>query len=240
MRLVSDDSTGEAFAGCANRIVKTTAFSKTTEDPMTKEQIRADINALPENYKTADVDKLISKYVREKANVSCLRPYILEEQDLHRIYFYVSLKQMKKMDDRVAFINDNLLFTDWWHTDQLIKFVADMDFSTALELAREYTIHSDPFIRRWGYVMFISRLCRGHADEILPLCHNDDEYYVQMAEAWLIAELVVYEPGAVYNWLPGSNLSYTINGKAIQKICDSFRISDEWKEKFKGLRAGLK
>ena len=31
-----------------------------------------------------------------------------------------------------------------------------------------------------------------------------------------------------------------MNGKAIQKICDSFRISDEWKRKFKDLRPELR
>ena len=71
---------------------------------MTKEQIQADLDALPANYKTPDVDRLISRYVREKADVSCLRPYILSEQQFHRIYFYVSLKQMKDVNDRVAFI----------------------------------------------------------------------------------------------------------------------------------------
>ena len=207
---------------------------------MTKEEIRADVNALPENYKTADVDRLISKYVHEKADVTCLRPYILAEQDLHRIYFYVSLKQIKNVDDRIAFINDNLLFTDWWHTDQLIKFVADLPFNNALILMQTYISSEDPFIRRWGYVMFISKLCRGHADRLLPFFHDDPEYYVQMGEAWLIAELAVFEPEKVYEWFPGNGMSYTINGKAIQKICDSYRISDEWKEKFKGLRAGMK
>lgn len=207
---------------------------------MTKDQIRADINALPQNYKTADMDKLISRYVREKADVSCLRPYILTEQDFHRLYFYVSLKQMKSVDDRAAFIHSNLLFTNWWHTDQLIKFVADMDFDKALALARDYVINPDPFIRRWGYVMFISKLCRGHVGEILPLFHDDSEYYVQMGEAWLIAELSVYEPETICNWFTENGLSYNINGKAIQKICDSYRISDEWKARFKELRVRLK
>ena len=98
----------------------------------------------------------------------------------------------------------------------------------------------DPFIRRWGYVMFISSLGQGQAEELLPLMANHDHYYVQMAEAWLIAELAVYEPDAVYAWMPGNNLSYKINGKAVQKICDSYRITNDWKDRFKALRPILK
>ena len=70
--------------------------------------------------------------------------------------------------------------------------------------------------------------------------HDDEHYYVQMAEAWLIAELAVHEPEAVCVWFQKNDLKYNINGKAIQKICDSFRISDEWKAEYKKLRLELR
>ena len=212
----------------------------TTSVKPTKEQIQKDLDALPEHYKTGDVDRLIRLLVNQKADVSALRPYILSEQQFHRIYFYVTLDQIMNVDERMSFIHENLLFSDWWHTDQLIHYVADLDFDTALRYAREY-IHDDaPFIRRWGYVLFISRLCKGHAAELLPLMHDDDAYYVQMAEAWLIAELAIYEPEAVWEWFRENDLKYKINGKAIQKICDSYRIPEDWKRRYKELRPALR
>lgn len=207
---------------------------------LTRELVQKDLDALPEHYKTEDVDRLIRQYVKQKADVSVLRPYILTEQQFHRIYYYVSLDQIKSVDQRMAFIHENLLFSDWWHTDQIISYVADLEFDTALHYAKDYIHSEDPFIRRWGYVLFISRLCNGRAAQLLPLMHDDEEYYVQMAEAWLIAELAVYEPETVRNWLSQNDLKYNINGKAIQKICDSFRITDEWKEEFKKLRPELR
>ena len=207
---------------------------------MTKEQVQKDLDALPEHYKTGDLDRLIGRYVKAKADVSALRPYILTEQQFHRLYFYVSLEQLKTVEERMAFIHNNLLFSDWWHTDQLIGYVSDLDFDVALQYAAGYVHSEDPFIRRWGYVLFISKLCKGHASQLLPLTHDDGHYSVQMAQAWLIAELAVYEPEAVYRWFAENDLKYNINGKAIQKICDSFRISDEWKEKYKQLRPELR
>ena len=207
---------------------------------LTKEQVQKDLDSLPEHYKTADVDRLIRQYVKQKADVSTLRPYILDEQQFHRIYYYVSLNQIKNVNQRMTFIHENLLFSDWWHTDQIISYVADLDFDTALHYAMDYIHSEDPFIRRWGYVLFISRLCKGRAKQLLPLMHDDDHYYVQMDEAWLIAELAVHEPEAVYQWFNKNNLKYNINGKAIQKICDSFRITDDWKEEFKKLRPELR
>ena len=207
---------------------------------LTKEQVQKDLDSLPEHYKTADVDRLIRQYVKQKADVSALRPYILDEQQFHRIYYYVSLNQIKNVNQRMTFIHENLLFSDWWHTDQIISYVADLDFDTALHYANGYIRSEDPFIRRWGYVMFISKLCKGHIAEILLLMHDDEEYYVQMAEAWLIAELAVHEPEAVHHWFRQNTLKYNINGKAIQKIYDSFRIPDEWKAEFKRLRLELR
>ncbi len=205
-----------------------------------KEMVLRDIEALPSNYKTKDIDNLISKYVKESADVSDLRDAVLVEQRFHRIYYYVSLKQIKEPLKRFQFIHKNLFFSDWWHTDELISFVSKVDFDTAYSYAKKYVRSKDPYIRRWGYVLFISKLCRGKAAELLALMKDDKVYTVQMAEAWLIAELAVFEPKVVYKWFQGNGLKYNINGKAIKKISDSFRISDEWKEKYKSLREGLK
>ena len=207
---------------------------------LTKEQVQKDLNNLPEHYKTADIDRLIRQYGKQNADVSALRPYILTQQQFHRIYYYVNLNRIKAVEQRMVFIHENLLFSDWWHTDQIISYVADLNFDTALQYAKGYIRDTDPFIRRWGYVLFISSLCKGHAAQLLPLMHDDEAYYVQMAQAWLIAELAVHEPEAVYQWLSQNGLKYNINGKAIQKICDSFRITSEWKERFKELRPELR
>lgn len=210
---------------------------------LTKDSVLADIAALPDGYKTADVDRLIKKYVSDKADVGELREYILDEQVLHRIYYFVALKQMKDVYRRMEFIHRNLLFSDWWHTDQLIKFVKEIDFETAFAHAREYVKSNDPYVRRWGYVMFISELCRNEENlgKILTLLKNDEHYTNQMAEGWLICELAVFFPEEMLDWFKSENkLSYRINSKAIQKICDSYRIADDVKERFKALREFLR
>ena len=207
---------------------------------LTKDAVLADLALLPENYKTGDVDRLIRTYVARKSDSAPLREHILKDQRLHRIYFFVALKQLSRVADRMTFIHKNLLFSDWWHTDQLIGFVADLPLEEALPYAREYVASEDPFIRRWGYVLFISKLGRGHAEELQPLIHEDGHYTDQMAQGWLISELAVFQPEVMFTWLPGNGLGYGINGKAIQKISDSYRISLEWKVKFKALRPLLR
>lgn len=74
---------------------------------------------------------------RKNADASLLRAHVLTQQQFDRIYFYVSLEQIKNVDERVAFIHENMLFSDWWHTDELIGYVADLDFEAALKYAAE-------------------------------------------------------------------------------------------------------
>ena len=59
---------------------------------LSKTDIRRELDQLPAGYKTADLDRLIAKLVRQRADVSPLREFVLAEQDLHRIYYYVNLK----------------------------------------------------------------------------------------------------------------------------------------------------
>jgi 3-methyladenine DNA glycosylase AlkD len=210
---------------------------------LTKELVLSDIATLREGYKTKDIDILIKRYVKAGADVSALREHILEDQVLHRIYYFVALKQLKDVYQRMEFIHQNLLFTDWWHTDQLIKFVSDMDFDEAFGYAKEYVKSNDPFIRRWGYVLFISKLCRNKENlgKLLTLFKNDDHYTNQMAEGWLICELAIFFPEEMLGWFKnGNKLNYKINSKAIQKICDSYRITDEVKARFKAQREFLR
>lgn len=202
-----------------------------------------DVESLGSGYKTADLDRLIAKYVKENVGVEDLRGYILGDTRLHRIYFYVSLKKIKSPSERLKFIDENLLLADWWHTDQLISFVSNCDFDLAFSYSSRYACSTDPYVRRWGYVMLISRLCRdeNNLQKILSLMKNDDAYTVQMAEAWLLCELAVFFPERMLDYFKRDNdLDYSINSKAIQKISDSYRIEPDVKEQFKSLRKSLK
>lgn len=207
-----------------------------------KDAIRADLDALPAGYKTADLDRLIRRYVKEKRDLSCLRPYVLSEQDLHRVYFHGSLEQIRDPLARLRWLDENLLFSDWRHTDENINYVKDVPVQTALSFARRYVADENPYIRRWGYVLFISKLCRDRdaLSEILALVKNDGEHPVQMGEAWLLCELAVFFPEEIWQYLAACGLDYAIAGTAIQKIQDSYRISSEWKARFKALRSRWK
>lgn len=207
---------------------------------MTLWEFEAEFQKLGSDYKTKDVDRLNRELIKRNADVSCLRDIVLERQEYHRTYFQVSLAQRKTIEDKCLFIEENFdKLQDWWHVDQLSQFVdKQLNFELAYRKAKEYIQSDLPFARRWGYVMFMPTLVKteGAADKLFPLFKDDDHYYVQMAEAWLISYLGIYHPEKTLKHLQTCGLKYNIVGKGIQKICDSFRVSDEWKMRFKEVR----
>lgn len=65
---------------------------------------------------------------------------------------------------------------------------------------------------------------------------NRDLYYVHMAAAWLIAEVLVkyYDNGVEF--LKLNELDIKTHNKAIQKACESYRLTKEQKDFLRGLK----
>lgn len=196
------------------------------------------------NLKTKDVDDLAKKYIKENVDVEGLYPYIETSGAAYRIYFQINLKKLDDLYKQIEFIEKNSIhFGEWWHIDILLQFLKQpVDCEYLINKAEKYVNSELPFVRRLGYVLMLANPQKEtkYFERISKLFHNDDEYYVQMAEAWLIADLCVYSPDKTYEFIKTCGLNYKILSKAISKICDSFRISDEIKNNCRALREIVK
>lgn len=72
--------------------------------------------------------------------------------------------------------------------------------------------------------------------DIVQEVANLNHYYVHMASAWLIAEVLVkfYDDGV--RFLKLNKLDVKTHNKAIQKACESLRLTNEQKEYLKSLK----
>ena len=77
-----------------------------------------------------------------------------------------------------------------------------------------------------------------YAETIFGICEKSDSslYYVHMAVAWLIAETLVKFYETAVNFLKKNSLNKKTHNKAIQKACESYRLSKEQKNYLKGLK----
>lgn len=212
---------------------------------MTYNELENRYKALGNNPKTKDLRELNKSLIKENVDVSFLKDYLLKDDTFHRTYFEVSLKKIKNYEDQFKFIEDNAyLLYDWWHVDQLTQFISKrkIPFDYYFKKQKEYINSNNSFLRRWGYVLIWCgyKEDEKYLNEYLSLFKNDPEYYVIMAEAWMLCELAIYHFDKVYEYLMNSNLDYKIISKAIQKCLDSYRISKENKIKLKELRTFIK
>ncbi len=201
-------------------------------------------NTLGTNYKTKDVDAFNRQLMRENADISCLEKVIGAHEEYYRTYFQINLLRRKTKEEKMQFIEQHFdLLHDWWHIDSIVSFLGDsLDFAYAFQKASEYVSSDQPYVRRLGYVLFIPRLVRDQSqiEPIFSLFQNDTVHHVVMAQAWLLSYLAMCDANRTYAYLRDCDLHYNIVGKAIQKICDSYVISQEDKMRFKALRPSRK
>ena len=197
---------------------------------MTKKEIDNYFNF---DYKAKDIDLFIKENFDKNSDVSNLRDYVYGSYLYFRIYFKVSLKKYKTNKEKLDFVDANLdLFSDWWSTDMINSLLKKpFDFNDTFARAKRYVKSKDELTKRFAYVMFISELAKdkAHHKEILSLMENDDRYYVKMAIAWLLCELLAYND-EVALFIKESNLNSDIKRMAINKVRDSFKIKDSIKQ----------
>ena len=107
------------------------------------------------------------------------------------------------------------------------------------EFLEQYINSKNEYEIRFALVMYLNYfLTDDYIDEILLKIDKitNEEYYVQMAIAWLISFAYIKQKEKTEKYLLKNKLDkFTLN-KSIQKICESYRVSKEDKEKLRKLK----
>lgn len=123
---------------------------------------------------------------------------------------------------------------DNWATVDIMTFKIKGKEEDYLNLAKEYIKNKQPFFRRIGVRILFNYTNKEDLTEIFEIInslYSEEEYYVNMAVAWLMCEIVIKNRQQAFKYLKHHHFNkFTIN-KTISKCRDSFRVSDEDKEK---------
>ena len=103
---------------------------------------------------------------------------------------------------------------------------------------KKYIKNYNPWINRFGYILLLDYFIEeDYISEIFELCENyKDHYYVKMGVAWLISVCYIKFKGRTLTFLKNNNLDDWTYNKAIQKIIESNRVSDEDKKMLRGMK----
>ena len=152
------------------------------------------------------------------------------------VSFGLSLIRCKNVDEQLSFLEEKIhLAKSWAITDCMSTYIKKVSFEKFFDFFSKKYKSKYTYDRRMGYILALKQYKDKRVLEVLPLIQENEEYMVMMAEAWLLSVTALTFEDEVFNYL--KNLSdITLKRKTISKICDSFRFSQESKNRFKSLR----
>lgn len=117
--------------------------------------------------------------------------------------------------------------------------IKDADLVTYYDFLLQLRESREEYVLRFLFVMLLNHFVRAdYLDRIFLLLDEieSNHYYIEMAKAWLVAEILAKFPKAAFDYLTRDQLSPFAHNKAIQKACESRRISDEDKQRLRGMK----
>lgn len=104
------------------------------------------------------------------------------------------------------------------------------------EFLQQYIKSKKEYEIRFALVMYLDYyLKEEYIDKILEQINNitSKDYYVQMAIAWLVSIAYIKQKERTEKFLKNNKLDKFTQNKSISKICESYRITPEEKERVK-------
>jgi len=131
-------------------------------------------------------------------------------------------------------------FDNWAVCDSLMNIkIISKNREFFFPLIEKYKNSDKEFEIRFSVVMLLDHyVIDEYINRIFKIIEEvkNDYYYTKMAIAWLVAELMIKQRDKCLDYLKISKLDDFTFNKAIQKMNESFRISDEDKKYLKTLR----
>lgn len=159
-----------------------------------------------------------------------------EENTIHGLilgYIKVETDELLKLIDAFLSFNNN------WATNDVTVSNLKAFKKLPIETTYKYLKSENPWEIRFGLTLLLTYyINENNINTILKICNTikNENYYVKMANAWLISICYIKYKEETLKYLKNNNLDKFTFNKAISKICDSYRVSKEDKEYLKTLK----
>lgn len=175
----------------------------------------------------------ISKYIFKGNYLSFLDLMPIKYHECMIVDAYL-ISKIKDFNIQKKYILKLAKHIDNWSTVDTLKFNIKGCESDYLCFAEELLKHDKPFYRRIGVrILFSFVKSKNYLNKVFSLMdtlYDENDYYVNMANAWLLCEMFIKNRDETLAYLKNHKLNkFTIN-KGISKCRDSFRISSQDKE----------
>ena len=126
----------------------------------------------------------------------------------------------------------------WSLVDSIVGSFRIKDRDVWHEWVSRYVLSGKVSKVRFAYVMMMKLLDDRYIESILSAVVNNhsEQYYIQMAKAWLLATAAINYYDEVRKILADGELDRFTHNKTIQKMIESYRISDEHKDEVRRMK----
>lgn len=171
----------------------------------------------------------------ESADINCFEETILK--GLVIAYSKIDLKEKLLLVEEFVPNMDSWAITDTFCPTLKIK---PKELEEVWNFILPYTKSEKEFEARFSIIMMLDYyITEEYVDKVIKTIDTieNSAYYVQMAKAWVIAEIGIKFQTKAMKYLTGNNKldKFTYN-KALQKMIESYRISDETKIILKNMK----
>lgn len=174
-----------------------------------------------------------------EALLSDLPHRYFEENQLHAFL----IEGISDFEEAVAAVDIFLPYVDNWATcDQLSPKAFRGRLADLLPHIRRWMGDPAPYTCRFGLGMLIRYGLGEDFDPVFlaeaadPSVAGREHYYVRMMVAWFFATALALRYEEAFPYLAEGALPLWVHNKAIQKACESLRVSAERKAELRGLR----
>ena len=182
--------------------------------------------------------KEIAKEI-SKGNYLSFLDYNLDNYHENTIINTYLINKIKDYSVQKDYLLKYLKNVDNWASVDSLKFTIKKEEGNYLRLSKELIKSKKTFYRRCGVIILFSLIKDEYLEQIFDIIsylYSEEEYYVNMAVAWLLCELVIKKRDKAINYLENSKVNSFVLNKTVSKCNDSFRVSKEDKELLKKLR----
>lgn len=135
----------------------------------------------------------------------------------------------------VTYLEHYLIQADNWALCDLLNFpITPGNALSFVKLAKRFLKSSYTFVRRTGVIIFLKLAKQTEwlpqIFEMLDSLNGEQEYYVNMAGAWVLCECYVQHKEETIAYLLNHKTNKFVVNKGIQKCRDSYRVTPTEKE----------
>ncbi len=191
--------------------------------------------------KTIEIKKL-AKLISNQDYLTYLKTATLNFYEEKLLYGFVLGYSKLSLQNFLFYLEKYLKVIDSWalvDSPITVMKIIEKNKTELFEYLIKNLTHVNPYGVRFSIVAFFKfYLTEQYIAEVLKIYESiqSKEYYINIALAWGICEILIKFYNKGISLLKKFTLNKWVQNKAIQKACESFRISSEQKEFLKTLK----